>query len=287
MVDPSSCQICSGPHDIQYCMENPEQAFVDYASSRDNEVGGRQFATNLGLRNFKEATNAWKNKPRFYWEQTQSFISPQKGSFFTYSSCDQVKLERTLRDSMAHVNAASTNQIEKEELQNKGIKSPSKLLSPKYYVVILHKEDGVREEENVNPNITKYNNHEITAKAEEKVEEESEDEFEEEIEEENKEEYKDVEYFDTFHNLEELRYHIWLLKYPKPSWVNAKIRTENTTSIIDHDLGAVVFGKPFVEKTRLIFDKKEGTVTVSTDRIPPFIIGGNEDDNEKPTTRTA
>ncbi|GKC89679.1 hypothetical protein Tco_1150328 [Tanacetum coccineum] len=34
-----SCDICSGPHDIQYCMENPEQAFVDYASSQTNEAG--------------------------------------------------------------------------------------------------------------------------------------------------------------------------------------------------------------------------------------------------------
>nr|GEU79245.1 zinc finger, CCHC-type [Tanacetum cinerariifolium] len=29
----SSCEICSGPHDTQYCMENPKQAFVEYASS--------------------------------------------------------------------------------------------------------------------------------------------------------------------------------------------------------------------------------------------------------------
>ncbi|GJZ27606.1 MAK10-like protein [Tanacetum coccineum] len=36
----SSCEICSGPHDTQYCMENPEQAFVDYASSRTDEAGG-------------------------------------------------------------------------------------------------------------------------------------------------------------------------------------------------------------------------------------------------------
>ncbi|GJV45613.1 hypothetical protein Tco_1430149 [Tanacetum coccineum] len=237
MVDPSSCQICSGPHDIQYCMENPKQSFVDYASSHDNEVGGRQFATNLGLINFKEATNAWKNKPSFYWEQTQSFTSPQKGSFFTYSSSYQVKLERTLvlseklddtftrdtvGDSMAHVNAASTDQIEKEELQKKESKA---LLN--YYP----QNNGVREEENVNLNTTKYNDHEITIKAEEKVEEESEDEFEEEIEEENEEEYEDVEYFDTFHNLEELRYHRWLLKYPKPSWVNAKIRTESLNNM--------------------------------------------------------
>ncbi|GJZ22261.1 MAK10-like protein [Tanacetum coccineum] len=33
------CEICSGPHDTQNCMENPEQAFVEYASSRTDEVG--------------------------------------------------------------------------------------------------------------------------------------------------------------------------------------------------------------------------------------------------------
>ncbi|GJS27589.1 hypothetical protein Tco_0488209 [Tanacetum coccineum] len=63
----SSCEICSGPHDTQYCMENPEQAFVDYASSRNKEVGGKKFTTSQGPRNFKEATNAWKEKPDFNW----------------------------------------------------------------------------------------------------------------------------------------------------------------------------------------------------------------------------
>ncbi|GKC15934.1 hypothetical protein Tco_1012716, partial [Tanacetum coccineum] len=28
------CEICSGPHDTQYCMEDPKQAFVEYASLR-------------------------------------------------------------------------------------------------------------------------------------------------------------------------------------------------------------------------------------------------------------
>ncbi|GJR37404.1 hypothetical protein Tco_1213088 [Tanacetum coccineum] len=31
-------KICSGPHDTQYCMENSEQAFVEYASSRTDEA---------------------------------------------------------------------------------------------------------------------------------------------------------------------------------------------------------------------------------------------------------
>ncbi|GJU59256.1 hypothetical protein Tco_1237022 [Tanacetum coccineum] len=33
------CEICSGPHDTQCCMENPEQAFVEYASSHTDEAG--------------------------------------------------------------------------------------------------------------------------------------------------------------------------------------------------------------------------------------------------------
>ncbi|GJW33226.1 hypothetical protein Tco_0053258 [Tanacetum coccineum] len=35
----TSCEICNGPHDTQYCMEDPEQAFVEYASSRTDEAG--------------------------------------------------------------------------------------------------------------------------------------------------------------------------------------------------------------------------------------------------------
>ncbi|GKA28057.1 MAK10-like protein [Tanacetum coccineum] len=33
------CEIYSGPHETQYCMEDPEQAFVEYASSRTDEAG--------------------------------------------------------------------------------------------------------------------------------------------------------------------------------------------------------------------------------------------------------
>ncbi|GKE36109.1 hypothetical protein Tco_1455431, partial [Tanacetum coccineum] len=35
----SSYEICSGPHDTQYCMENPKQAFVEYASSCTDKAG--------------------------------------------------------------------------------------------------------------------------------------------------------------------------------------------------------------------------------------------------------
>nr|GEZ13272.1 MAK10-like protein [Tanacetum cinerariifolium] len=36
----TSCEICSGSHDTHYCMEDLEQAFVEYTSSRTDETGG-------------------------------------------------------------------------------------------------------------------------------------------------------------------------------------------------------------------------------------------------------
>ncbi|GKE22055.1 hypothetical protein Tco_1433567 [Tanacetum coccineum] len=78
---------------------------------------------------------------------------------------------------------------------------------------------------------------------------------------------------------------------------------KETTSIIDHHLGEVVFGKPFVRKIGLVYDQEEGTVTfekdnekitfkmphkmgafnhkdfkdVNTDSIPPFVLENNDD----------
>ncbi|GJX43857.1 MAK10-like protein [Tanacetum coccineum] len=36
----SSCKICSDPHNTQYRMENPKQAFFEYVSSRTDKAGG-------------------------------------------------------------------------------------------------------------------------------------------------------------------------------------------------------------------------------------------------------
>ncbi|GJS67607.1 retrotransposon ORF1 [Tanacetum coccineum] len=35
----TSCEICNGQYDTQYCMEDPKQAFVEYASSCTDEAG--------------------------------------------------------------------------------------------------------------------------------------------------------------------------------------------------------------------------------------------------------
>ncbi|GKD14000.1 protein kinase-like domain, concanavalin A-like lectin/glucanase domain protein [Tanacetum coccineum] len=76
---------------------------------------------------------------------------------------------------------------------------------------------------------------------------------------------------------------------------------EDTTSIIDNDLGEIAFGKPFIEKIGLAYDKEEGTIIfrknderitfkmphrmeifrhidlkdMNTDPIPHFVLGHN------------
>ncbi|GJR04120.1 hypothetical protein Tco_0527104 [Tanacetum coccineum] len=384
----TSWEICNGPYDTQYCMKDPKQASIDYASLQTNEAGSRQFTMNQGPRNFNEAANAWKGKPNFNWAHAQMFTSPWNGSFSTYSSNDMISKINLLRKAVseklddapihntagnpaAQMNFTSTNDPTREELreQNRNPLS-SKCVHFVNSIVILNKEDETKEEGNVKSITTEYEDHEMTVESEEEFGEETKDEIEEEEEDSPK-------HFDTFPTMKELRYHEWLLKNPQPPWVKAKVRTGNlnnvkfscmighfdkkqayldmespinvmsrlhynwfmskrlgprrkpsnprkicnflgrvkglkvfvrnftyecdfkvlqdTTSVIDHDLGSVIFGKPFVETTGFVHDREEGTITfekdkennvfkmphkmemfkhidIKTDRIPPFAI---------------
>ncbi|GJR35358.1 MAK10-like protein [Tanacetum coccineum] len=56
----SSCEIYSGPHDTQYCMENPEQAFGDYTSLRTNEA--RDVRLSKFEADFKQQQSEMTNK---------------------------------------------------------------------------------------------------------------------------------------------------------------------------------------------------------------------------------
>ncbi|GJZ49778.1 ribonuclease H-like domain-containing protein [Tanacetum coccineum] len=58
----TSCEICSGPYDTQYFMEDPEQAFVKYASSRTDEAGGKWYTFKPEQNNFGDTYNlSWKS----------------------------------------------------------------------------------------------------------------------------------------------------------------------------------------------------------------------------------
>ncbi|GJR84176.1 hypothetical protein Tco_0154961 [Tanacetum coccineum] len=329
----TSCEIYSGPHDTQYCMEDLEQAFVEYASSRTDESRNRQLTSNQGPRSFNKAANSWKENLNFNWAHKQTFTSPQNGSFYTYSSNHQTKLEKALVDFEAHqekrlsslrtqleqqqdnmirgptaqMNFTSIDYHTKEELKSKGIKSRSKLLSPEYLsqssiikqnknpsspkrvhfinlMVILNKENEAEEESSVEPSKTNYTNDENANDTDEEVK--SEKEVEEETKGEIEEEEEDnLEHFDTFPTMKELR----LEPRRKPS--NPKknynfvgrvkglrvfvgnftyecdfMVLEDMTSVIDHYLRSVVSGKPFVEATGLVYNKEEGTVVFERDK---------------------
>ncbi|GJR56724.1 hypothetical protein Tco_1407245 [Tanacetum coccineum] len=130
---------------------------------------------------------------------------------------------------MAHVNATSIGHLEKEEPRSKGIKSPSKLLFPKYLsqssleeqnrnpsspkhvyfiisIILLRKGNEPIEGENVEPDAAKDKDYEITIEAKEEFEEESEEVEEETKEETKEEEGDDPEYFDMLPMIDELRY---------------------------------------------------------------------------------
>ncbi|GKB41371.1 hypothetical protein Tco_0886313 [Tanacetum coccineum] len=69
----SSCQICNGPHDTQYCMENPEQAFVEYSSSCTDEVGGKWYTFKPEQKKIGDTYNpSWKSHPNLRWRQPQN-----------------------------------------------------------------------------------------------------------------------------------------------------------------------------------------------------------------------
>ncbi|GJW00286.1 hypothetical protein Tco_1555537 [Tanacetum coccineum] len=69
----TTCEICSGPHNTQYCMENPKQAFVEYASSLTDEAGGKWYTFKTKQNNLGDTYNpSWRSHPNLRWRQPQN-----------------------------------------------------------------------------------------------------------------------------------------------------------------------------------------------------------------------
>ncbi|GKC08058.1 MAK10-like protein [Tanacetum coccineum] len=70
----TSCEICSGPHDTRYFMEDHEQAFVEYASSRTDEAGGKWYTFKPEENNFGDTYNpSWKIHPNLRLGDSKPF----------------------------------------------------------------------------------------------------------------------------------------------------------------------------------------------------------------------
>ncbi|GKB33102.1 hypothetical protein Tco_0872503 [Tanacetum coccineum] len=303
--------------DSQYCMEDPEQAFVEYASSRTDEAGVLKAITDR--------------------------IAGALPS-------DTVK------------NPKLSTSPNLRELRRREGQPGKKRVHFVNSIVILNKEGEAKEESSMEACKAEFTDHKMSEETEE-VESEEEVDEETEDEDEEKEKERNPKHFNIFPTMNELKYHEWLLKNPRPPWVKAKIRTgnvnnvklhynwiisnrlkpikkpsnpkknynfvgrvrglkvfvgnftyecdfmllEDTTSVIDHYLRSVVFGKPFIEEIGLVYNKEEETVVFErdtersifkmphkmdmfkhidfiergTDYIPPFIIESDVDNCEK------
>nr|GFC21735.1 protein kinase-like domain, concanavalin A-like lectin/glucanase domain protein [Tanacetum cinerariifolium] len=144
--------------------------------------------------------------------------------------------------------------------------------------VIVSKESESKKEGNIKPNAAEYKDHKRVIEVKEEIKKENKEEFAEETEKETKEEEEDdLEYFDM------LNYY-WIMseglksrrKLSSPKKIANFIGRvkgfkvfignfayecefvilEDTTSVIDHYLGGMVLGKPFVKETRLVYDKE-------------------------------
>ncbi|GJV04546.1 hypothetical protein Tco_1338115 [Tanacetum coccineum] len=178
------------------------------------------------------------------WNDPRDFAKPVK----------EITLPQDIpRGPTAQINFTSTNYHTTEELQSKGIKSPSKLVSPKYLsqsslieqninpsspkrvhfvnsIVILNKEGEAKEESSMEAYKAEFTDHEMSEETEEvKSEEEVDEETEDEAEEEEKE--GNPKHFNIFPTMNELKYHEWLLKNYRPPWVKAKIRSGNVNNV--------------------------------------------------------
>nr|GEV33579.1 ribonuclease H-like domain-containing protein [Tanacetum cinerariifolium] len=173
----TQCEICSGLHDTQNCMETPEQAFVDYASSHINEMGSKR--TQLE----QQQQDDMIGKINLLWKMV-------------FEKLNNVFTPKNVGTPMVPKSIAANSHDEREELRKKGIKSPSKLLSPKYL-----------------------------SPSEFETDEEVEGIFDDEEKDEGDES------FNLFPTMKELSHHEWLLKHPRTSWVKAKVRARSSNNI--------------------------------------------------------
>ncbi|GKB63776.1 hypothetical protein Tco_0919962 [Tanacetum coccineum] len=100
------CDICSGPHNTRHCMENPEQAFVKYASSRTDEAGednGEVMFIKI-IRDDDEPQNEDPNE-----EEGATTEEPVVEYFDTFPTRDELTYHRRKLDPRRNTNGGISN----------------------------------------------------------------------------------------------------------------------------------------------------------------------------------
>ncbi|GJR15580.1 hypothetical protein Tco_0798232 [Tanacetum coccineum] len=98
----------NGPHDIRYCMEDPEQAFVEYSSSRTDEAGGA--LPKDTVKNLKLSTTLVLSARSYPTEDPQC-------STQTYGSINAITIH-TEQQSASYDDGEKENKEEDEDLKD-------------------------------------------------------------------------------------------------------------------------------------------------------------------------
>ncbi|GJS90319.1 hypothetical protein Tco_0772955 [Tanacetum coccineum] len=168
----SSCEVCSGPYDTQYCMENPVEAFVEYASLVIDEGEVCLFHMNQRPKGFNEAPNAWK--------ESQTFWKPYGlNEFHVHQLPYKRRASRQWNQKPIKVTLLKYLSQSSLAFQNRNPPSPKRVHFVNS-IIILNKEDEAKEEGSVKSSVTENKDHEMTVESEEEFEEETDEETEEE-----------------------------------------------------------------------------------------------------------
>ncbi|GJY84073.1 hypothetical protein Tco_0497449 [Tanacetum coccineum] len=104
----SSCEICSGTYDTQYCMENPEQTFVEYTSSCTDEARVKWYTFKPEQNNLGDTYNpSWKSHPNLSFNN-QSNLEGLVSNFMASQDSRLSKFESDFKQQQTEM----TNKID-------------------------------------------------------------------------------------------------------------------------------------------------------------------------------
>nr|GEU83307.1 reverse transcriptase domain-containing protein [Tanacetum cinerariifolium] len=232
---------------------NPEQAFVEYASSRTDEAGEwRAHCLTIWLRTQKLSTYPVLSVHSYPTKDPQC-------STQTHGSINAITIH-TEQQSAFYDDREKDNKEEEDDLKNIHVNPPT---PPDPFVTFIAKKvlkfnsffeslGLVPPSSNTELICTKEDDDmmfiEIVPKDDNSCKEEP------------KEGEQEVEYFDIFLTRSELAYHKNAAFVGNFTYVVDFMIIEDISSIIDHWLSQVVLGKPFVEISNMTHDPPEGVV---------------------------
>ncbi|GJZ92853.1 hypothetical protein Tco_0664918 [Tanacetum coccineum] len=228
----SSCEICSGPHDTQYCMENPVQAFVDYASLRTDEAGGKWFTFKPEQNNLGDTYNtSWKSHPNLSQSNLEGLVSnfmASQDARLSKFEADFKQQQSEMTNKIDMVLKAITDRITRA-LPSDMVKNPKLDVNSSSLVLsaLSFVSEKVRKLKKRDDGDVMFI--EIIKKIDDSRKEEPE------VGENAEARELEVEYFDIFPTRNELAYHKYLMSGPNPSiFMRNPIITEGCPSNLEY-----------------------------------------------------